>query len=150
MQSDKTQTGSGFSLVSLPLACGMSFYRISVGSLKENILGTCLACGSSYDDYSSRCRCSHCRMLVLVCPMCQVESNAISFNALLMQHFNLMLFCVSALKCKLLFLISRIPLRNMYVSYAKRMEKNPAKYQQGETAKYKWGYLNLPTLRRHP
>jgi len=60
-----------FSLVSLPLACGMSFYRISVGSLKENILGTCLLCGSSYDDYSSRCRCSHCRMLVLVCPTCQ-------------------------------------------------------------------------------
>jgi len=46
-------------------------HRISVGSLKENILGTCLLCGSSYDDYSSRCRCSHCRMLVLVCPTCQ-------------------------------------------------------------------------------
>lgn len=38
----------------------------------------------------------------------------------------------------------------MYANYAKRMEENPAKYQQGETAKYKWGYLNLPTLRRHP
>ncbi|KAL6622434.1 hypothetical protein ACP70R_032313 [Stipagrostis hirtigluma subsp. patula] len=46
-------------------------HRISVGSLKENVLGTCLICGSSYDDYSSRCRCSHCRMLVLVCPTCQ-------------------------------------------------------------------------------
>ncbi|KAL6846951.1 hypothetical protein ACP4OV_022804 [Aristida adscensionis] len=46
-------------------------HRISVGSLKENTLGTCLVCGSSYDDYSSRCRCSHCRMLVLVCPTCQ-------------------------------------------------------------------------------
>jgi hypothetical protein len=59
----------------------MSFHRISVGSLKENILGACLICGSSFDDYSSRCRCSHCRMLVLVCPTCQVESNAIFFNA---------------------------------------------------------------------
>ncbi|KAG8048973.1 hypothetical protein GUJ93_ZPchr0009g2034 [Zizania palustris] len=46
-------------------------HRISVGSLKENILGTCLLCGSSFDDYSSRCRCSHCRMLVLVCSTCQ-------------------------------------------------------------------------------
>lgn len=46
-------------------------HRISVGSLKENILGACLICGSSFDDYSSRCRCSHCRMLVLVCPTCQ-------------------------------------------------------------------------------
>ncbi|CAL5093044.1 unnamed protein product [Urochloa decumbens] len=49
-------------------------HRISVGSLKENILGACLLCGSSYDDYSSRCRCSHCRMLVLVCPTCQDSS----------------------------------------------------------------------------
>ncbi|TVU49729.1 hypothetical protein EJB05_01058 [Eragrostis curvula] len=46
-------------------------HRISVGSRKENILGTCLICNSSYDDYSFRCRCSHCRMLVLVCPTCQ-------------------------------------------------------------------------------
>ncbi|KAF8677099.1 hypothetical protein HU200_046563 [Digitaria exilis] len=46
-------------------------HRISVGSLKENILGTCLICDSSYDDYSVRCCCSHCRMLVLVCPTCQ-------------------------------------------------------------------------------
>ncbi|XP_062203297.1 rhodanese-like domain-containing protein 6 isoform X2 [Phragmites australis] len=49
-------------------------HRISVGSLKENILGTCLICCSSYDDYSSRCRCNHCRMLVLVCPTCQESS----------------------------------------------------------------------------
>ncbi|XP_040385758.1 rhodanese-like domain-containing protein 6 isoform X2 [Oryza brachyantha] len=49
-------------------------HRISVGSLKENILGTCLLCGSSFDDYSSRCRCSHCRMLVLVCSTCQDSS----------------------------------------------------------------------------
>uniref|UniRef100_A0A0D9Y0F3 Rhodanese domain-containing protein n=1 Tax=Leersia perrieri TaxID=77586 RepID=A0A0D9Y0F3_9ORYZ len=52
-------------------------HRISVGSLKENILGTCLLCGSSFDDYSSRCRCSNCRMLVLdstkeyICELCR-------------------------------------------------------------------------------
>ncbi|XP_037432984.1 rhodanese-like domain-containing protein 6 [Triticum dicoccoides] len=49
-------------------------HRISVGSNKDNILGTCLICGSTYDDYSSRCRCSNCRMLVLVCSTCQ-DSN---------------------------------------------------------------------------
>lgn len=49
-------------------------HRISVGSLKETLLGTCLLCGSSFDDYSSRCRCSHCRMLVLVCSTCQNSS----------------------------------------------------------------------------
>ncbi|XP_047049822.1 rhodanese-like domain-containing protein 6 [Lolium rigidum] len=47
--------------------------RIYVGSLKDNKLGTCLICGFTftYDDYSSRCRCSHCRMLVLVFSTCQ-------------------------------------------------------------------------------
>ena len=85
---DKAQTVPfRISLVSLPLACGTLFSRISVGSLKENMLGTCLICGTSYDDYSSRCRCSHCRMLVLVCPTCQVESITIFFNALLMKCF---------------------------------------------------------------
>ncbi|WCJ43072.1 tRNA uridine(34) hydroxylase [Euphorbia peplus] len=46
-------------------------HRISVGSLDPNVLGNCLLCGTSFDDYSSRCRCSYCRMLVLVCPSCQ-------------------------------------------------------------------------------
>nr|CAD1816874.1 unnamed protein product [Ananas comosus var. bracteatus] len=46
-------------------------HRISLGSLDGNILGSCLMCGSSFDDYSSRCRCTHCRMLVLVCSDCQ-------------------------------------------------------------------------------
>ncbi|XP_072998133.1 rhodanese-like domain-containing protein 6 [Typha latifolia] len=49
-------------------------HRISVGSLDARVLGTCLICASSFDDYSSRCRCSHCRMLVLVCSDCQVNS----------------------------------------------------------------------------
>ncbi|KAJ8752263.1 hypothetical protein K2173_003899 [Erythroxylum novogranatense] len=48
-------------------------HRISVGSMDTNILGTCLLCGLSFDDYSSRCRCSHCRMLVLVCDSCRTE-----------------------------------------------------------------------------
>ncbi|CAN1821403.1 Rhodanese-like domain-containing protein 6 [Linum perenne] len=48
-------------------------HRISVGSSATNILGSCLLCGSSFDDYSSRCRCFFCRMLVLVCSGCQQE-----------------------------------------------------------------------------
>ncbi|KAJ6737771.1 THIOSULFATE SULFURTRANSFERASE/RHODANESE-LIKE DOMAIN-CONTAINING PROTEIN 2 [Salix viminalis] len=48
-------------------------HRISVGSSDTNILGTCLLCGLSFDDYSSRCRCSYCRMLVLVCDSCREE-----------------------------------------------------------------------------
>lgn len=49
-------------------------HRISVGSSDANIIGTCLICHCSFDDYSSRCRCTHCRMLVLVCHGCQNES----------------------------------------------------------------------------
>ncbi|KAL8170783.1 hypothetical protein V2J09_022587 [Rumex salicifolius] len=48
--------------------------RISVGSTSGCILGKCLLCGSPYDDYSLRCRCTFCRMLVLVCNDCQKES----------------------------------------------------------------------------
>ncbi|KAH6761450.1 rhodanese-like domain protein [Perilla frutescens var. hirtella] len=46
-------------------------HRVSVGSLDPNMLGTCLLCGASFDDYTSRCRCTHCRMLVLICNHCQ-------------------------------------------------------------------------------
>ncbi|KAK7269442.1 hypothetical protein RIF29_22168 [Crotalaria pallida] len=49
-------------------------HRISVGSSDPNILGTCLICHCSFDDYSSRCRCTYCRMLVLVCHSCQNEA----------------------------------------------------------------------------
>lgn len=49
-------------------------HRISVGSSDANVIGTCLTCGSSFDDYSSRCRCACCRMLVLVCNSCQDEA----------------------------------------------------------------------------
>ncbi|KAK9673374.1 hypothetical protein RND81_12G163600 [Saponaria officinalis] len=47
--------------------------RISVGSSSECIIGKCLLCGISFDDYSSRRRCTFCRMLVLVCNDCQKE-----------------------------------------------------------------------------
>ncbi|MBA0874088.1 hypothetical protein Goshw_011358 [Gossypium schwendimanii] len=49
---------------------------ISVGSSDTSIMGACLICGSSYDNYSSRCRCTHCRILVLVCDSCQINSDA--------------------------------------------------------------------------
>ncbi|KAG5525479.1 hypothetical protein RHGRI_031956 [Rhododendron griersonianum] len=46
-------------------------HRVSVGSSDANILGTCLLCSSPFDDYSSRSRCTYCRMLVLVCDSCR-------------------------------------------------------------------------------
>ncbi|XP_057811549.1 rhodanese-like domain-containing protein 6 [Salvia miltiorrhiza] len=46
-------------------------HRVSVGSLDPIMLGTCLLCGVSFDNYTSRCRCTHCRMLVLVCDHCR-------------------------------------------------------------------------------
>ncbi|XP_031397076.1 rhodanese-like domain-containing protein 6 isoform X2 [Punica granatum] len=49
-------------------------HRISVGSSDPNILGTCLLCGCCFDDYSARCRCAYCRMLVLVCDNCRVDA----------------------------------------------------------------------------
>ncbi|KAK9084399.1 hypothetical protein Scep_030870 [Stephania cephalantha] len=48
-------------------------HRISVGSSKMDIIGSCLLCGSPFDNYSSRCRCAYCRMLVLVCDSCQKD-----------------------------------------------------------------------------
>ncbi|KAH9312448.1 hypothetical protein KI387_027483 [Taxus chinensis] len=50
--------------------------RISVGSTDVGVIGSCLLCGDSFDDYSSRCRCSYCRMLVLVCNTCQELSTS--------------------------------------------------------------------------
>lgn len=51
-------------------------HRISVGSSNADIIGACLLCDSPFDDYSSRCRCSCCRMLVLVCYDCQEDNGA--------------------------------------------------------------------------
>ncbi|XP_042462853.1 rhodanese-like domain-containing protein 6 isoform X1 [Zingiber officinale] len=52
-------------------------HRISVGSKETDVIGSCLLCGISFDDYSSRCRCHYCRMLVLVCYDCQVISSRV-------------------------------------------------------------------------
>ncbi|KAH0850697.1 hypothetical protein HID58_095313, partial [Brassica napus] len=43
--------------------------------LKEDIIGCCLLCNNTFDDYSPRCRCRLCRMLVLVCNHCQVKGD---------------------------------------------------------------------------
>ncbi|XP_062081815.1 rhodanese-like domain-containing protein 6 isoform X2 [Humulus lupulus] len=51
-------------------------HRISVGSSDTDILGTCLLCCLPFDDYSSRLRCTYCRMLILICYSCQKESFA--------------------------------------------------------------------------
>ncbi|CAN8294674.1 unnamed protein product [Cochlearia groenlandica] len=50
-------------------------HRISVGSSKEDVIGSCLLCNNTFDDYSPRCRCRLCRMLVLVCNHCQVNED---------------------------------------------------------------------------
>ncbi|KAJ7563540.1 hypothetical protein O6H91_03G114500 [Diphasiastrum complanatum] len=46
-------------------------YRIAVPSSSNEVVASCLACGISFDDYSSRTRCCKCRMLILICPSCQ-------------------------------------------------------------------------------
>nr|GEY84062.1 hypothetical protein [Tanacetum cinerariifolium] len=46
-------------------------HRVSVGSSNANVLGNCIVCTLSFDDYSSRSRCAYCRMLVLVCNTCR-------------------------------------------------------------------------------
>ncbi|CAB4315769.1 unnamed protein product [Prunus armeniaca] len=61
-------------------------HRISVASSDANILGTCLLCGVSFDDYSSRLRCSYCRMLVLVCDSCQQRKGSVYVCELCKNH----------------------------------------------------------------
>ncbi|XP_058075899.1 rhodanese-like domain-containing protein 6 isoform X2 [Magnolia sinica] len=61
-------------------------HRIAVGSSNADVLGSCLVCGSSFDDYSSRCRCTYCRMLVLVCDGCQGEGSATYICELCQKH----------------------------------------------------------------
>ncbi|KAL0387329.1 UNVERIFIED_CONTAM: Rhodanese-like domain-containing protein 6 [Sesamum radiatum] len=50
-------------------------HRVSVGSSDSNVLGACLLCGAPFDDYTSRCRCTHCRMLVLICDSCREKKS---------------------------------------------------------------------------
>ncbi|KAK1318486.1 Rhodanese-like domain-containing protein 6 [Acorus calamus] len=61
-------------------------HRIAVGSHDPSIVGSCLICGSSFDDYSLRCRCIHCRMLVLVCNRCQDSSDSVYVCELCKKH----------------------------------------------------------------
>ncbi|KAL2620214.1 hypothetical protein R1flu_000419 [Riccia fluitans] len=49
-------------------------HRLAVPSSNPLVVGSCLQCDTPYDDYSARCRCSLCRMLVLVCTDCQVAA----------------------------------------------------------------------------
>ncbi|XP_020595279.1 rhodanese-like domain-containing protein 6, partial [Phalaenopsis equestris] len=63
-------------------------HRISVGSRDKDVLGTCLICHSPFDDYSSRCRCSYCRMLILVCDICQGNYRGRYICELCQKHFN--------------------------------------------------------------
>ena len=43
--------------------------RSSVGSAGENAtIGRCASCGLAHDDYGERVRCTHCRLLLLLCP----------------------------------------------------------------------------------
>lgn len=46
--------------------------RITVPSAanSEDIIGTCCLCLKLFDDYTRQCRCSKCRVLVLVCDEC--------------------------------------------------------------------------------
>ncbi|XP_077218501.1 rhodanese-like domain protein [Tasmannia lanceolata] len=61
-------------------------HRMSVGKVGAVIVGSCLLCGSSYDDYSSRCRCTYCRMLVLVCESCQRKAASVYVCELCQKH----------------------------------------------------------------
>lgn len=40
----------------------------------DEVVGTCRICATLYDDYAAQIRCSHCRMLQLVCDTCRVSS----------------------------------------------------------------------------
>ncbi|CAM6039401.1 unnamed protein product [Sphagnum compactum] len=49
-------------------------HRMAVASSNPEVLGCCLLCKVPFDSYSSRTRCSLCRLLVLVCTDCQACS----------------------------------------------------------------------------
>jgi Rhodanase C-terminal len=44
-------------------------------------MGCCVLCGAPHNDYHGRCRCSSCRMLVLVCLSCQGSSASVGRGA---------------------------------------------------------------------
>ena len=50
--------------------------RCAVGpnaAVSSGVVGRCLACGAPCDDYAPRCRCSACRLLIIVCDACRAE-----------------------------------------------------------------------------
>lgn len=55
--------------------------RIAVGKTNGEIIGECVACGSKFDDYSTRARCIACRMLLLLCRGCQEERSNIQCDS---------------------------------------------------------------------
>lgn len=57
--------------------------RVTVAGGSGRVLGTCCLCGCAHDTYEPRCRCSHCRMLVLVCPDCASHVSALLLAAVL-------------------------------------------------------------------
>ncbi|XP_043724199.1 rhodanese-like domain-containing protein 6 isoform X2 [Telopea speciosissima] len=63
-------------------------HRISVGSSAPDIVGSCLLCGCAFDDYSSRSRCTYCRMLVLICDGCKGKGGALYVCELCQKHSN--------------------------------------------------------------
>ncbi|GAQ88930.1 hypothetical protein KFL_004700120 [Klebsormidium nitens] len=53
--------------------------RVAVGSTNKRKVGRCLLCQSPFDDYSPRCRCSQCRLLVLVCGDCRERTESAAY-----------------------------------------------------------------------
>ncbi len=47
--------------------------RVTVAGGSQQVVGACCLCAAPYDAYEPRSRCSHCRMLVLVCPACALQ-----------------------------------------------------------------------------
>ncbi len=53
--------------------------RVTVAGGSGRVVGSCCMCAAPHDTYEPRCRCGHCRMLVLVCPTCASHVRAHPF-----------------------------------------------------------------------
>ena len=62
--------------------------RIAVPSTEnsEEIIGSCCICSKLFDDYSRQCRCSKCRVLILVCDDCALGEKAILEHSSLLKE----------------------------------------------------------------
>lgn len=103
--------------------------RISVGSSNTNVLSTCLLCSCPFDDYSSRCRCASCRMLVLVCDSCRVCSviPRISATVISTYEFLIKLLLIFLLIFILNYVLSTFSLVNLRLHAAILLLYEPAK-----------------------